>query len=268
MSTSTRDREPRWTALLELLGRRGRLTVAEASEELGVSPATVRRDFAGLAQQQLVTRTHGAVVATSVAYSLPARYRETSQDAALGTLAERAASLVEPGSVVGINGGRTTTAVARALGASYGAPEPDPTGPPRLRVVTNAINIASELALRPGIRCLVLGGVARPGSYEMTGDLPAAAVHRLWLDTLVLGVEGFAGYGGATCGQDDEAAINAAMVQRAARVVVVADGDKIGRVRMARICDCEQVSVLVTDRDAPDQQVSALEAAGVEVLRV
>ena len=67
------DRSQRWRRLLDVLADRGRLSVTEGAALLGVSEATVRRDFTSLASQQLVTRTHGGVVATSVAYDLPAQ---------------------------------------------------------------------------------------------------------------------------------------------------------------------------------------------------
>ena len=73
------DRSRRWQLLLNLLAERGRLSVADAADALGVSAATVRRDFAALADQQLATRTHGGVVATSIAYDLPARYRSAER---------------------------------------------------------------------------------------------------------------------------------------------------------------------------------------------
>ncbi|MGI8590035.1 MAG: DeoR family transcriptional regulator, partial [Nakamurella sp.] len=49
----------RWTALLDILGRDGRLEVALAAAELCVSPATIRRDLDQLAGQQLLSRTRG-----------------------------------------------------------------------------------------------------------------------------------------------------------------------------------------------------------------
>lgn len=272
--TVTRDREPRWTALLQLLAERGRLTVAEASTELDVSPATVRRDFVSLAEQQLVNRTHGAIVATSVTYSLPARYRSSTGDELRKALADKAARLIPAGSVVGLNGGRTTTAVARALAALHDGTDaaedvaPVRDGDAQLSVVTNALNIASELALRPAIRCLVLGGVARPGSYELTGDLATTALKRLWLDTLVLGVDGLSARGGATCGHDDEAGVNAAMAGRAARIVAVATGDKVGQTRLAQICPTDRIDILITDDSAPTSELKALRKAGVDIIQL
>ena len=112
---ATHDRAPRWSLLLQLLAERGRLSVAEVCQELGVSEATVRRDFNELAAQQLATRTHGGVLATAVAYDLPARYKSASHDVAKQQIAAAAAGLVPPGTVVGFNGGTTTSAVARQL---------------------------------------------------------------------------------------------------------------------------------------------------------
>ena len=52
-------------------------------------------------------------------------------------------------------------------------------------MVTNALNIATEMVLRPAVRCIGLGGVARSESYEQTGPIAIAAMSQLWLDLLV-----------------------------------------------------------------------------------
>ena len=56
------DRYTRWSGLLDLLARRERMTVEEAAGELGVSAATVRRDFEALAAQRKLLRLRGAAV--------------------------------------------------------------------------------------------------------------------------------------------------------------------------------------------------------------
>ena len=38
-------------------------------------------------------------------------------------------------------------------------------------MVTNALNIAAELALRPNLKLIVTGGTARSESYELVGPL-------------------------------------------------------------------------------------------------
>ena len=260
---ATHDRAPRWSQLLQLLAERGRLSVAEVCKELGVSEATVRRDFNELAAQQLATRTHGGVLATAVAYDLPARYKSASQDGAKQQIAVAAADLVEPGMVVGFNGGTTTSAVARRLASR---PEIAASGSlPAVTVVTNALNIATEMVLRPAVRCIGLGGVARSESYEQTGPIAIAAMSELWLDLLVIGVDGLTATTGATCRHDDEASINAAMVGRAERVVVVSTGDKVGRTTFARICESPAIDTLITDPTASPAALAALREVGVRV---
>lgn len=258
--TTPNDRPQRWNRLLELLADTGRLSVEEASERLGVSAATVRRDFTALAEQQLATRTHGGIVATSVAYDLPARYRHG--DEAKARIAEHAASLVSSTAVVGLNGGTTTSAVARALAGrtDLSTAEDD-----QLTIVTNALNIATEMVLRPHLRTICLGGIARRESYELHGPLTERALAELRLDTAVLGVNGISAAGGAQCRHLDEAGVSAAMVRQSAQVIVVTCSEKLLRTALARICAIEQVHVLVTDTDADPGVVADIRAAGVRV---
>ena len=256
-------RSSRLTVLLDLLARQGRLSVSEAATALGVSEATIRRDFNELARQQFVTRTHGGVVAASVAYDLPVRYRGTGDDVKqrIGAVA---AGLVASGDVVGFNGGTTTSATARRLGARA-----DLAGTavrPGITVVTNALNIATEMVLRPHVQTVTLGGIARPQSYELIGPLATLVLREVWLDHLFLGVDGFDPGTGASCGNEGEAGINALMVERSSQVTVVAAGDKLGRRTFARICDTGSVTTLVTDGSAQPEVVETLRAGGVRVL--
>ena len=257
------DRGARWSALLGLLAERGRLSVGEVVDFLGVSEATVRRDFSDLAAQQLVTRTHGGIVATAVAYDLPARYKQAGADDAKERIAAHAADLVRDGTVVGFNGGTTTSAVARRLAARSDLAMSSTR--PAITVVTNALNIATEMVLRPFVRCVSLGGVARPESYELSGPLATMVLNELWLDTVVLGVDAVSGGAGAMCHHEGEAGINALMVERADRVVVVATGAKIGARAFARICLPSRIETVVTDDTADPAAVADLRAAGVTV---
>lgn len=258
--TAPADRSRRWNRLLELLAETGRLSVEEAAERLAVSAATVRRDFTALAEQQLATRTHGGIVATSVAYDLPARYRGT--DEAKQRVAEHAASLVDPADVVALNGGTTTTAVARAIAGRGDLPT---SADHELTIVTNALNIAGELVLRPHVRTICLGGMARRESYELHGPLAELALAELRLDTLILGVGAISAEGGAQCRHLDEAGVNAEMVRRARRVVAVATAEKLERTALARICPIDSVDILVIDEGADPGAVNAIRDAGVRV---
>ncbi|MTD13731.1 DeoR family transcriptional regulator [Nakamurella sp. YIM 132087] len=259
--------QDRWAALLDILGRDGRLDVADAAAELDASPATIRRDLDQLAARRLLTRTRGGAHPAGVAYDLPLRYktgRFTEEKARIGAAA---AALVPPGSVVAVNGGTTTSEVARALAATDGPGGPDPDRPD-YTVVTNALNIATELAVRRTVKLVVTGGVARPSSYELIGPLAEPSLTRLHLDHVVLGVDGLDPGAGATADHEGEAAITALMVGQADHVVVVADSSKLGRRSFARICPLASVGTLVTDTGADPALLAAFADAGLRVVAV
>ena len=63
-----------------------------------------------------------------------------------------------------------------------------------------------------------------------------------------------------------EAEMTRAMVASARRVVVLADGSKLGAAALANVCSIDLVDVLVTDRSASLEQCAELRARGVEVV--
>ncbi|MFN8150205.1 MAG: hypothetical protein U0R24_03625 [Solirubrobacterales bacterium] len=165
-----------------------------------------------------------------------------------------AAALVEEGSTVGLTGGTTTTEVARALSEV-----------PDLTIVTNALNIASELAIRSNLKLVVPGGVARSASYELVGPIAESALGGLNLDVVFVGVDGIAPQQGLTTHHEVEAYTNRVLIQRAARSIAVADSSKLGRVAFARICDADEVDGLISDAEADREVIDALEALGIDV---
>ncbi|GAA3232548.1 DeoR/GlpR family DNA-binding transcription regulator [Actinocorallia longicatena] len=245
----------RHTRLLDLLAERGSLDVEEAAAALDVSPATIRRDLDRLAHQQLVRRTRGGAVAAEVAYDLPLRYKAARAANEKQRIAATAAALVGRGRVVGLNGGTTTSEVARELA-----------GRTDLTIVTNAVNIAAELTVRPQIKTVMTGGAARPNSYELIGPLAAATLRSLALDEVILGVDALDPVFGASAHHEGEAEINHLMADRAARVIVVADASKLGTRAFARICPAEAITTLVTDAAADPAMVEALKSTGISVI--
>ncbi|RJL34358.1 DeoR/GlpR family DNA-binding transcription regulator [Bailinhaonella thermotolerans] len=256
----------RWNALLDLLAQRGNVEVDEAAAELGVSAATIRRDLDQLARQQMLTRTRGGAVAGAVSYDLPLRYKAARHAPEKERIGRAAAALVGPGSIVGINGGTTTSEVARALALRADVREAGEE--PAFTVVTNAVNIANELVVRRRVKIVVTGGVARPASYELIGPLATKLLEEIALDDAVIGVNGFDLEHGATAHDEGEASINHVMAARARRVIVVADSSKLGRRAFCRICPASAVDVLITDDAAPKELTDAIAETGVEVVRV
>lgn len=247
-------RSARLAAILERLANGGSVAVGDLADDLEVSPGTIRRDLAVLAQQRLLGRTHGGAVAHSVSYELPLRYKSVRFAEEKRRIARVAADRVVEGMAIGLTGGTTATAVANALADRQG-----------LTIVTNALNIASELAIRPNLKLLVTGGHVRSNSYELSGPAAEATLAPINLDMAFVGVDGIEARAGCTTYEEVEAHTNSVMIERARNVVVVADSSKIGKVAFARICEISAIHELITDEAAEREAVYALEESGIRV---
>jgi DeoR family transcriptional regulator of aga operon len=256
--------QQRLNALLDLVTERGNISIAEISEALDVSLATARRDLTTLAHQRLVTRTHGGATALGAGYELPLQYKIARQADAKLAIARATAELIDPGQVVGFNGGTTTTEVARTLARSERFIVDE--GGSGLTIVTNALNIAYELSVRPHVKLVVTGGVARRQSYELVGPLDATNLGLLAIDVAVLGVDGLNATFGATTIHESEAVVSRGFALAARRTIVVADATKMSKSAFARIFPLPQIDVLVTDAAPPAELAAALQDAGVETV--
>lgn len=253
-SPRPRHRVERLRAILSLIDTDSVSAVEDIAAALSVSSSTVRRDLAHLAAQGLVLRSHGGAVRVERGYELPIRYRETSQANEKRRIGQAAAEMVDDQAVVGLTGGTTTMEISRALA-----------GRRQLTVVTNALNIGAELALLPNIRLVMTGGIARSASFELSGPAAERTIQDYNIDIAFIGVDGVDPIAGCTTHNDSEALTNAAMISHAARVVVVADHTKLGQVKFAKICDLDEVDVLLTDAGASDEIVEALRTRGADV---
>jgi DeoR family transcriptional regulator of aga operon len=250
MSKATTTRR---AAILEILNRGGFSSIPDLTRELGASTATIRRDLAHLHETGQLRRTYGGAVSNSVS-EVP--YREKLAEAAdeKARIAQLAVSLVEPGASIGITGGTTALFVARRLPRDAG-----------LTVVTNALTTAMELA-GSAMRIIVTGGELRGTTFELVGPLSGSVLQHIHLDVVFAGVDGISVEAGLTTHNTVEAQTNRWLVERATRVVVVADARKLGLRTFAQIVPLERADLLITDDGADNAHVESLRAAGVEVL--
>jgi DeoR family transcriptional regulator of aga operon len=244
------------SSILERLAHNGSVDATELAKQFAVSPATIRRDLQMLDDQKLLTRKHGGAVVADETYELPVAYRGGQHREVKRAIARCAVARLPHGPLtIGLTGGTTTYEVARLVAERFD-----------LTVVTNALNIGIELALRPRLKLIMTGGVNRTQSYELVGPLADNALAGLNIGVAIVGVDGISAHGGLTTHDEIEAHTNAAMIARAARSIVVADGSKVGQVFLARICPVGNVSELITDQSADPAALDLIRRSGTEVI--
>jgi DeoR family fructose operon transcriptional repressor len=251
------ERHHRIQALLE---QRRVASIADLSDLLGVSEATIRRDLEALEVRGQLERTHGGAILTrhlptEPFYAQSAGVHPTEKR----LIGAAAADLVGDGDIVFINSGTTTTEVMRHLAA-----RPDLT---QATIITTNISGALDV-LHPGLEVFLLGGSFRPQSNAVVGDAALRALQQVYADKCFLGVDGFSLKCGLTTPVLAEAEIARLMLDRTrGAVVVVADSSKWGVVSNYEIGAIDQVHVLISDEALPAEAAAGLAGRGLRVVR-
>ncbi|MFJ5546600.1 DeoR/GlpR family DNA-binding transcription regulator [Streptomyces sp. NPDC093225] len=249
--------------ILEAVRRDGAVRVAELVGRLGVSDMTIRRDLDALAAQGAVEKVYGGAVAVGAARGEEPGFDAKSdrEAAAKAAIADVAAGLVEPGSVVAVSAGTTAHAVAARLLAV-----------PRLTLVTNSLPVADlvRAAAREhgpdGAPTLLLTGGSPTPSAALVGPLADLVLGSLHVDLLVLGAHGVDEHAGLTTPNLAEAQTNRALIAAARRVAVVADHTKWGVVGLSGFAALERIDLFVTDAGLPEPARAVLSDAVGELL--
>jgi DeoR family transcriptional regulator of aga operon len=250
--------EERRRAILETLNRDRRVLVAELANQFHTSQVTIRKDLEVLHEHGHLHRTHGgALPARDGALEDPTLYeKEQLHRKEKLRIAVAAARMVNEGQVVILDSGTTTTAIARALRNSK-----------HLTVVTNAVNIAAELA-GAAVDVILTGGTLRKNSFSLVGPIAEETLRHLSADLLFLGVDGFDVQYGLSTPNLLESKVNKVMLEVAKRTVAVCDSSKFGRRSLSLIAPPSAVQEIITDHGISRSDLRVLKKAGIEVTLV
>ena len=234
------------------------MRVRDLARTLDVSEMTVRRDLDTLAGDGLVDKVHGGATRTNGRSSAEPGFeaKQRLQSAEKKAIARLAASLVAPGSSIGLTAGTTTwTLVTELLQV------------PALTIVTNAPAVAQVCyhGGRQDQTVLLTGGIRTP-SDALVGPIATAALSSLHLDMVFMGVHGMDERLGFSTPNLAEAELNRAFVGSTDNLIVVADHTKWETSGLASIAGLEAASTLVSDDQLASRAEEVLAEAGVEVM--
>jgi DeoR family transcriptional regulator of aga operon len=250
--------EERRREILDALHRDGRVLVKDLARRFQTSQITIRKDLEFLDGQGVIQRTHGGALPLRAGALLDPTVREKEKlhRKQKMQIALAASRLVEEGQSVLLDSGTTTMAIARAL-----------KGMAQLTVITNALNIAAELA-GTHIDVILTGGMLRKNSFSLVGPLAERTLRQLSADVLFLGVDGFDTKAGLFTPNLLESEVNRAMVEISRRTIAVCDSSKFGRRSLCNIMPVTMVHEVITDKQIPKADLAALQDAGIEVTLV
>jgi DeoR/GlpR family transcriptional regulator of sugar metabolism len=238
----------------------GQVTVVDLVKRFSISAVTVRSDLDALASIGAIVRSHGgAVRRLEATQDYPLRTKETLHHIEKVRIGKAAAELVRAGETIILDSGSTTAEIARHLKKLK---------LPSLTVITNALNIAAELADHAGISLMMIGGLLRPISCSFVGPQAEAMMNDFHADRLFLAVDGFDLENGPSTPDVLEAQLNNVMIRSAKEVNVVADFSKLGRRSVSKIGPFDRIRRLITDKRAAPEFTEGLRKKGIEVIEV
>jgi DeoR family transcriptional regulator, aga operon transcriptional repressor len=252
--------EERRQKIQEIIEEKGRITIEEIVSKFSVSAVTARSDLDVLAERGEVIRSHGgAVRQLNPGVDYPLRFKEGIHHAEKVRIGHAAVQLLRPHHTIILDSGTTTAQIARQIKTARIHP---------LTVITNALNVAYELAETEGVSLIMIGGILRRASSSFVGPQAERMLQDLHADYLFLGVDGLHLDVGYSTPDILEAQLNTIMIRISNEVTVVADASKFGRRSLSLIGKVECARRVITDDRVGKEDSDALRAKGLDLVIV
>lgn len=199
-------------------------------------------------------RVHGGALPVSEAIA-PFEERKSVRISSKRLIAQKAASLIQRGQVVIIDGGTTTGEMLTFL------PRDLP-----FTVVTHSPSIAVGLIDYPPIDVILIGGRLFKHSMVTVGASMMDAISRINADIFFMGVTGVHKSAGFTTGDYEEACVKKALSDRAAETVVMVSAEKLNSASAFKIGDLSLASTLIVDGELDTEISEALRSRQIAVI--
>ena len=247
--------EERRQKIQEILLQDRRILVKDIAKTFKISEVTIRKDLEVLEKRGLLNRVHGGAIltASSLVMDLAVTEKENINPQEKERIARKAKQFIKSGDVIILDSGSTTTRIARQLKSEKG-----------ITIITNAVNIASELA-QSSVSLILTGGNLREKSFSLVGPIAEDSLTKITAQKLFLGVDGIDFDYGLTTPNMLEAKVNIMMMQAAVETILVADSSKFGRRSLGVIADIKAIDKLITDNNINENDYNKLKNLGIEV---
>jgi DeoR family fructose operon transcriptional repressor len=235
--------EERLSWLAAHLEKHGSIQLGEASESLGVSEMTIRRDLVNLEGMGIARRVRGGAVAAG---HVDFQARKSVRAAAKAKIAAKLRPLVPATGAIGIDSSSTALRLAAVLDRAHS-----------LSVVTNGPDAFTTLQGREGITPVLTGGVLSSDGGSLIGPQARKAAGDLLLSRLFLSAAALDPALGSSETSVEDAELKRAMLAVSSDVVVAVDSSKLDTRALALCVHWDQVTTLVTELDPRSPKLDA-----------
>jgi len=246
----------RRSIIIKELDLKGRVSVSDLSKMFTVSEVTIRNDLAQLEKKNILIRARGgALKIDPVGIDYHISEKDKINIKAKKLIGAKAAEFVNEGDTIMIDSGTTSMELVRNLDDKA-----------ELTVITNALNIASQLSKNEDINIIMPGGFLRNKSFSLIGTPAEKSLRNYYCDKLFLGVDGIDIDFGLSTPNIEEAHFNSTMIEMSKQNIVIANSSKISKRSLGFICPVSKIDILVTDNGITNEQKISFENIGIKVV--
>jgi DeoR/GlpR family transcriptional regulator of sugar metabolism len=253
----SQQRSERIGNILHYLWLHHQLSILQAHELLGYAEATLRRDFNYIALHYPgMERYHGGLRfnVNNADKEFVFDMKKNINVDAKKQIALLARQHISPHDFIVLDSGTTCLELAKVLDMPA-------------RVVTTDVNIAHHLAQMNHLESYIIGGMIRPGYFTVGESLATDMLKTFSIEQVFISCDALSLDAGITNATLFEVGVKKTLIQRAKKVILLADHSKFEQTNPYTISTLSCVHCLITDEGLPDALFKRYRQAGVNIIR-
>jgi DeoR/GlpR family transcriptional regulator of sugar metabolism len=248
-------RAERLDKMVHYINKKKYTSIYELGTFFNISKATVHRDLEFLARDGLICLTRGgARYLPKYDGELPYNEKRCFQREEKVRICRAAAGRIGDSCAVFLDTGTTTRELVPFLMERH-----------NLRVVTNDVIIAAELAANNAIDTTVTGGDIRKGFYTLSGFLTENFLAHLHVDIAFLTLDAIHPDHGGMITDMEEVGIKKNIIHCADQVFALCDHSKFEKTAFYKCCELNDINLFITGKELNGKTKMTLEEAGIQL---
>ncbi|WP_025686085.1 DeoR/GlpR family DNA-binding transcription regulator [Paenibacillus maysiensis] len=235
--------DERRNLILEELVSNETVYVSELANKHSVSYETIRKDLTYLEKKGLLVKSHGGATLKHNAIEHSFQTRQEENIELKKRIAKKALSLIQENSSLIIGTGSTTLELAKLLSLKSG-----------YKIFTDSLPVASVL-IKSRNQVFLFGGQLRDKSSSVYGGWTIEAIKQIQVDMCFLGTDGFSNLSGPSSPSSSDAFVDKEIIRHSKKKYVLGDYTKFNRSSLYKICDWSEITALVTNNGANEQEI-------------
>jgi len=251
-------REQRLEKIVELVNKKGTVSLKEIQSIFNVSMVTIRRDVAELVRRNLLQKVHGGVKPT-IYYDRETDFMKRLEinRSLKEKIAERALEFVNDGDTLFLDASTTVYMFAKKLSKVK----------KNLYIITNGVMTAMEISKNRTNTVILINGVFHPETLSLVGPLAVDCARKFFTQKAFISCRGFSPESGTYEINTAESELKKVMVENTETLFVLIDSSKIGKKSLVNLVPLNKINYVITDKISK-KDLNSLMKNGINVITV